>query len=317
MNKEELRAEFIRLTNLETVEECIELIDIFLDHLWSVINVHHKDKVYSHANKDAKIINQMMFTKLTHLRKIVEGVGYTPKNGDRINKIIDPTIVASLTRNIFETVAIFNLIFINTKSDDEKAIIYDLWVISGLKYRQRFKANVSIPENLKILEEEQERINFLIMEIEDTELYNSLDDKNKEKIQNKIKFNDFKIRFEVNEVKQLAWQDMCDVMKLNKSIFDNIYTYLSFYSHPSYVSVFQFENMYDKEDEAFKKMTIANLRYCIYLMSVFIADYMVLFPQIKETFEKLSIEKQIALNEHNRMLRGDVFSINSAWQNLV
>src|SRR5665647_173121 len=86
MEKEMLRAEYMRLNKLATIEDCLDLFDIFLEHLWNVIQVHHEDKVYSYANKDAKVLNQMMFTKLTHLKNIVEGVGYTAKNGDRLNK---------------------------------------------------------------------------------------------------------------------------------------------------------------------------------------------------------------------------------------
>jgi hypothetical protein len=109
---------------------------------------------------------------------------------------------------------------------------------------------------------------------------------------------------------------MCDVMELNKDIFDNIYTYFSLYSHPSQVAVFQFENMFDMESEAFKTLTTTNLKYCFSLMSVFIADYINLFPQVKKTFEKLEIVEQIAINAHNKMLRGDTYSINEAWKNL-
>lgn len=87
-----------------------------------------------------------------------------------------------------------------------------------------------------------------------------------------------------------------------------MYTYFSLYAHSSQVSVFQFEHMFGKKDEAFKRLTIGNLRYCFYLMSIYIADYIYLFPQVKDTFEKLSIEKQIVLNAHNRMLRGSDFS---------
>ncbi len=316
MTKEELRAEYIRLNKLETIEDCLDIFDIFLKHLWNVINEHHEDKVYSYANKDAKIINQMMFTKLTHLNKIVKGVGYVAANGDKLNEIVDPTIVASLTRNVFETVSVFNLIFRKTKTDDEKSIIYGLWVISGLKYRQRFESSITTEESKKKLEEEKKQIEALEKEIKETDLYKSLDAKNQGKIDEKIKKKDFKIRFDNKEVIFLSWQDMCDVMELNKDIFKNIYTYFSLYSHPSQVAVFQFENMFDKESEAFKSLTTTNLKYCFSLMSVFIADYINLFPQVKETFEKLETVEQVALNAHNKMLRGDAFSINEAWKEL-
>lgn len=315
MEKEKLRAEYIRLNKLATIEDCLDLFDIFLEHLWNVIQVHDENKVFSYANKDAKILNQMMFTKLTHLKKIVEGVEYAANNGDRLKKIIDPTIVASLTRNIFETVSVFNLIYRNTKSEDEKAIIYGLWVSSGLKYRQRFQSAATTPENIQKIADEQMQIDQIEQEIKDTALYKSLDAKNQGKIDEKIKQKDFKIRFDGKEVIYLVWQDMCDVMGLNKDIFDNIYTYFSLYAHPSEVSVFQFETMFSK-DEEFKQLTTANLKFCFSLMSVFVADYINLFPQVKDTFEKLEIYKQIALNSHNKMLRDDQYSINDAWENL-
>jgi hypothetical protein len=316
MEKERLRAEYMRLNKLATIEDCLDMFDIFLEHLWNVMEVHHEDKVYSYANKDAKMLNQMMFTKLTHLKKIVEGVGYTAKNGDRLNAIVDPTIVASLTRNIFETVSVFNLIYRNTKSEDEKIIIYDLWVSSGLKYRQRFQSAATTPENIQKIADEQKQIDQIEQEIKDTALYKSLDAKNQGKIDEKIKQKDFKIRFDEKEVIYLVWQDMCDVMGLNKDIFDNIYTYFSLYAHPSEVSVFQFETMFSKQHEEFKQLTTTNLKYCFSLMSVFVADYINLFPQVKDTFEKLEIYKQIALNTHNKMLRDDSYSINDEWKKL-
>lgn len=314
MNREELRSEYKRLTGLHTIKDCIDLFDIFLEYLWIVIWEHHKDPVYSLANKDARILNQMMFTKVTHLKKLVEGVGYQAKDGSRLNDIIDPTIVASLIRNVFETVSVFNLIFRNPKSEDEKAIIYGLWVISGLNYRQRFDSNASSQESIKKLEDEKKQIDQIISEIKNTDLFKTLDDKNKGKIENVIRQKDYKIRFKNAEVINLTWQDMCIVMGLNEELFGNIYTYFSLYAHPSQVSVFQFEHMFDKTDEAFKFLTASNLKYCCSLLSVFIADYINLFPETKVTFEKMEIEKQIALNALNKLLRGDAFSINDAWK---
>src|SRR5690606_18247847 len=108
-------------------------------------------------------------------------------------------------------------------------------------------------------------------EIKDTSLYKSLDAKNQKKIDDKLKQKDFKIRFDGTEVIYLSWQDMCDVMGLNKDLFENIYTYFSLYAHPSEVAVFQFESMFSKENEEFKQLTTTILKYCFSLMSVFVA----------------------------------------------
>ena len=115
------------------------------------------------------------------------------------------------------------MIYRNAKTDDEKAIIYGLWVISGLKYRQRFESSATTPESIKKLEEEKKQIDQIEKEIKDTVLYKSFDAKNQGKVDKKIKRKDFKIRFEDKEVIYLTWQDMCDVMGLNRELFDNIY----------------------------------------------------------------------------------------------
>lgn len=317
MKKEELRTEYKRLSELATIKDCLDLFDIFSEYLWDVIEIHYQDKTSDFKNEDAKMLNQMMFSKLIHLKKIVEGVDYiNPKTRGYLNKIVDPTIVASLIRNMFETVSVFNLIYRNAKNNDEKTIIYYLWVSAGLKYRQRFQSEATNLEDKQKLEDEQQQINEIEKVIKKTELYKSLDEKNKKKINDKIKQKDFKIRFDEKKVIYLGWQDMCNVMNLKREIFDNIYTYFSLYAHPSYVSVFQFKSMFNKENEGFKRLTTLNLKYCFSLMSVFVADYINLFPQVKNTFEKLDIYKQIVINGYNKMLRGDSYSINDEWKKL-
>jgi hypothetical protein len=316
MDKKRLRAEYTRLNKLSTIEDCIDLFETFLEHLWNVIQVHHYDDINSFADKDAMILNQMIFTKLTHLKKIVEGVGYEAKNGNRLNKIVDPTIVASLIRNIYETVSVFNLIYRDAKNDDEKAILYGLWASSGLKFRQRFQFIATTIESVQKIEEERREIDQIEEEIKGTALYKSLDLENQWKIDNALKKKEYKIKFENKKVICLSWQDMSNVMGLNPILFGDIYTYFSLYAHPSQVSVFQFETMFNKDEPMFKQLTAFNLKYCFSLTSVFIADFIYLFPQVKDTFEKLEIHKQIAINTHNRMLRGESYSINDSWRNL-
>jgi len=316
MTKEHLRQEFSRLAKFSTLKDCNDLAEIFLECLWNIMSANYGKEVATYAHKDAGMINQMMFTKLLHLKVLLKGVGYTGGNGQKLNDIIDPTIIASLVRNVFETSALFNLLFRQTHSEEELMIVYNLWSIAGLKYRQRFKSTMS-EENKEKLADEEKQIESEIKQIKDSNKYKSLDTRSRKKIDTKIEKKDYRIVFDGNKVKSYgSWQDLCDVMHFKKEIFDNIYTYFSLYSHPSCVSVFQFEVMFDKEREEYKELTILNLKYCFSFLSVFIADYIYLFPDAKIIFEKLSLEKQIAINFPNKMLRGNDYSINDAWQNL-
>jgi hypothetical protein len=317
MMKNEILSDYYRLLNLKSLSDCNDLADIFLEHLWNIINIHGNIEVPTYAHKDAYMINQMMFTKLTHLQVLLKGVGYKGNDGANLNNVVDPTVVATLVRNVFETTATFNLIFRQTNSDEEMMIIYNLWSISGLNYRQRFESGLTFDESKEKLEDEKKQIDALTNQILESDKYKKLVPKSQEKILSRIDKKDYRIVFNGNRIKcYTSWQDLCEVMNLNKTIFENIYTYFSLYSHPSQVAVFQFEDMFQKNDEAFKSLTAFNLKYCFTFLSIFIADYVNLFQETKNIFEALDIKKQVSIDALNILLRGDEFAINDAKKKL-
>ncbi|WP_421920099.1 hypothetical protein [Marinifilum sp.] len=317
MTTNELRIKQARLTFLKTIEDGIEVAEIFLEHLWNIINDHINKPVSTYAEKDAFMINQMMFTKLTHLKKLLEGVGYTSPEGGKLNEIVDPTIISSLVRNIFETTALFNLMFRQTKSSEEMVIIYNLWSISGLNYRQKFESSIEGEEGIERLEEEKKEIDALTAQIKGFETYKNLEQKSKEKIDSRIEQKDFRIVFNGNKIKcYTSWQELCNVMEIKEDIAENCYTYFSLYTHPSQVAVFQFEQMFSRQNEEFKSLTAFNLKYCFFFLSVFIADYINLFPETLETYERLSVDKQIIIESFNSLARNRDFAINNVLDKL-
>lgn len=314
MTKDELRKECSRLFFCKTIYDSYDLLDAYIECLFMIVINHHKESVNSEADADAKLIVQMMMTKALHLKSVVSGISYQAKNGTRLNKIIDPTIVASLIRNIYETTAMFNLIYKNTKSKEQKTILYLLWVHSGLKYRQRFESDISTEENREKLEQEREEIDKIVTAIEANELYQGLDEKNQGKIKIKLKDKDYLMRFEGNEVIFLHWHELIKTMGIKEGLFENIYTYFSLYSHPSNVAVFQFNDMFNKTDEAFLELTNFNMRIVFMMLSIFIADYISLFPIVLKTFNSLEIRDQIVINFHNTVARSQEYSINDSWK---
>lgn len=316
MELQQLRLEYLRLTRRLNIQDNYDALEMYADYLMKIVRVHHTDKVRSVSELEARMINQMMLTKVLHIRQIVNGIKFTSSDGASLNEIIDPTVVAALIRNVYETVSMFNLIFRNTKTKDEKLILYNLWVIAGLNYRQKFRSVISTPENEKKANDEKSQIDKLILEIENTELYRSLEQKEKGKIQKKIDEKDFKISFEGNKVIFLHWQQLCNTMGVEPGLFDGIYTYFSLYAHPSNVAVFQFGGMFDGEDKACWSITIYNLKNLFALLSIFIADYIHLFPTVANIFNQQPLMNQLVINSHNTLLRGYEYSINDSWKKL-
>jgi len=315
VTQEQLRNEVTRFINADDIATNREYMDFFITCFHDLILKHRINEEDSYEKEDAKMILQMMFSKFIHLRKFLEGVTFLSKEGKQIIKpFIDPTILISLVRNIYEMVCLFNIVYDATDSDEKSNIVYSLWRSSGLKYRQRFSEIATTEENKKKVKEEQEEIENIKHQIEATEYYKNLDEKNQKKIQTILKEKDYKVKLEDDEVRFLSWQQISEEFISKSNIFKDMYTYFSLYAHPSHVSVFQFADMFRVEKEDFKGITVFNLRFCFAMGSIFLGDLIRLFPEMKATFEGLSEKEQILLNFYNRMLRDDDKSINEAWK---
>lgn len=316
MEINQLRAEFISHMRDPKIAEYIEQLTMFSDIFLRIVQNHPRKEDDSELQYHGKIIMQMMAVKTLHLNKLSEGVSYLSKDlTTRLNNILDPTIIAQLVRNIFETTALFNLLFRSSKSEEEKLIIHNLWRISGLSYRQRFTDVITQPENRAKSESEKQQIDQYINEIENTGLYKSLDGKEQKKIHGRIKDKEFLLRIENNKVNYLVWWQMVQQMQIDERLFNHMYSFFSQYSHPSYVSVFQFAQMFS-DDRDFYEMAEFNLHNASLICSIFLADFIYAFPEAKETFEQLPIINQILLNANNKLARGEDFSINDAFQAL-
>ena len=115
----------------------------------------------------------------------------------------------------------------------------------------------------------------------------------------------------------LSWQDLFATMGCKKDYFETIYTYFSLYSHPSNVSVFQFDSMYQENMKVSNVMADVNLRYCYMMLSIFISDYISYFPKVIQTFNSLEVDDQILINYFNLFARDNMkYSINESWKHL-
>lgn len=315
MTQKEIQDEVIKFTNAETIEAHLEYLELFIECFTELTFNHHEDRLdsQSKADADAKMILQMMTSKLIHLKKLTEGIKF---HDDQLNPIIDPIVITCLVRNIYETVCLFNIVYDVPDSNDKRRILYVLWVAAGLNYRQRFTALMTSDENKEKAKKEKGQIEELKKAIEETQEYKNLNEKNQKKIQTKIKEKDFKIKIVGGEVNFLNWQEISQEFCTEFNMFEEMYNYFSQYAHPSNVSVFQYAQMFKPGEEAFKRITANNIRFCIALASIFLADFIRLFPETKSTFENRRDVDQIILNFYNSMMRGEQRSINEAWKKL-
>jgi hypothetical protein len=309
-NIDALRREYARLCKPNNINDCLEVVDIYSEFFTRSILSSHPSDAKSAQEGEAKLIQQMMLTKCLHLKSILPGTSFISKRGDKLPKIVDPTIVACLVRNVYETIALFNLIY-KQHSGDSRDIVYKLWVISGLKYRQRFESNIRSENYRKKQILEKGTIEKLTTEIENNHLFLSFSEEVKQKIKNCIKQKVYLVKIENNNISMLSWQQMINIMGLRKDLFSNLYNYFSLYAHPTNVSVFQFGIMFERDE---KNVSLAklNMQYLFSFCAIFIADYITLFSDAIKIFESLNILEQAVINGHYSLARGGGFQINEA-----
>lgn len=316
MKKEELRSICEPLMNLQTVEDCQQLLEKYINCFFKIMEHHHFDPVGTQAEADTKTIFQMFFTKALNIQNTLKGIEY--KSGDyRLKNVIDPTILMTLTRNVFESLCAFEIVNIIPDTDDKKTILYNIYKLSGLKYRQRFNGPNASPEIQKIFAQEKLEIDESVDLIKKTTLYNSLDQKNRAVIDNAIKRRNYQIKIDSNsKVKLYGWGDIPPLFGANHTLLKEVYTLFSLNAHPSYVSMFQFRDMFNKENPEYINFSILCMSYFFSFLSIFLADYIKLFPNIGDTYMQFSVEDQILLNFHNKLIRGDNYSICDTWKQL-
>jgi hypothetical protein len=67
MEREELRKQCKIFFNCETISDCQDLLNIYIEFFFQTVLKHHDENVFSHT--DTKILIQMMMTAL-HLKKM-------------------------------------------------------------------------------------------------------------------------------------------------------------------------------------------------------------------------------------------------------
>ncbi len=298
-----------RLNSLEAAERMFKHVLQF--HFYILLQT--KGKNYpNRAYMDASMLQQMIFAKTLHIRKMFEGIDYDGGKLGKLNTIIDPTNIGILIRNVYETISTFHLIYVKPNSDEERELLYNLWVIAGLKYRQRF--SYTTEENEAKKREEGQEIETKKQWILNSSIFKNLDEQNQKKILNVIRQKDYKIIFEDAEVKVYNWSNIHEVLQLNQVLYENMYTYFSLFSHPSNVSVFQFNALFSPKSEDYKIVALTGMEYLFSFLSIFLADFIRVFPDIGELYNKIPEVDQILLNFHNTQARGRQYSINDTWK---
>ena len=292
-------------------ENILETYKIFLDSAFylSVKGLQNfKNENGGKLIQDALILFQMSISKGISILNIARGIVYkndllSASEMDNYTHI-DPTATYALIRTQLEAFCTFHNIFLS-ECKDQREFLHDLWVVAGLKERQRYIDKNSPINNVNKGKKELERINELIIRINNNVNYLKLSEKGKNFIKDKINSRQFQLVFEDDgRLSKKSWREMflnSDV----SDIFKNIYSNMSLYSHPSNVSVFQFGQMFEKGDN--KEQILHSLKLSKSIIAFMIADICKYIPQVHDEFQNLPELNQLLIDTDNSAYRNSSY----------
>lgn len=295
-----------KFIQLDTIDDCKQYLRVMLDFYFDVIKSPEGRKATSNIEDDRNIWMQTLFSEGFHFLSLLDGVGYN-KGIDRLNPIVDPSVLFSVARRIYESVIAFEILFVIPDSEDKKAILYNLFMAHGLSERLKNIDEEMRSHNPERVAEEQKDIDECLREIEGTDLYSELDQQTKNIIKNAFGKKFRYIFKEDNSLEFVNYDDADKLLRIKNNMLKGTYSYFSLHGHPSYVSIFQFRDAFNNDSRADISLMAPHATQCVLaFMSFFIVDYMKLVPEIKTMFDKFEEPRRFAIGMYEDAMRGEM-----------
>ena len=245
-----------------------------LDFYFDVIKSPEGRKANSYIEDDRNIWMQTLFGEGFHFLSLLDGVGYN-KGVDRLNPIVDPSVLFSVARRICESVIAFELLFVIPDSKDKTTILYNLFMAHGLSERLKDLDEDMRTHNPERVAEEQKDIDDCLKEIEGTQLYSELNQQTKNIIKNAFGKKFRYIFNEDNSLEFVSYDDADKLLRIKNNMLKGTYSYFSLHGHPSYVSILQFRDAFKDDSRIDMSLMAPHATQCVLaFLSIFIIDYM-------------------------------------------
>lgn len=296
-NQKELSA----LLNCNDLKSSKYMTNTMIDGMFSIIRNCRRSK--TKASADAKILMQMFFLKCLSFKRLLDGVGYEQRIGNEyyaLPPIIDHPTLFSIVRSLYEAFCTFELLYILPNSEEKRLVLYNLFKMQGLNERQGYYHCFGYE---KQKEAEKHDIELYGQEIRNTDLYKTLTAENKNSLENHIKNCKYRITIDSNNsIRKFNW-DNYGLLGIKKEVFEDLYSYLSLNSHPSFLSVLQFENAFEITKPENTYFACSATRYATAIMSFYIADFCKCFPESEDVTNDWDEMKKFFINFYNECYR--------------
>lgn len=269
------------------------------NNMYAIVDKFRSDIAKPEDKEDvaiAQCILQMAICKTRSLLQLSHGISIAPNRMDII--LFDPTSMFSLLRSLYELVFTFRNIYIMTETEGERQILLYIWKICGLNNRQKESALPKGPNQEYYEKQKKEAKDIEIMKQEISSILAALNIKKSAKKDIERTLNEIITKKSTSikgykfdkEVSCITAFRKISLTSSPQYIYKDpqlgiIYTIFSMHTHPSYLSILQFGQMY--KDEQYKKQLKEVLTSACILNAHLIQDFCNFIPECQKYYEQM------------------------------
>jgi len=301
--------------NPKTEADKVEGFRTVLDVGFKVVHDHGNMVAGKAIEHDVNLLLQTILLKGVSVFRLYRGEPYVNdlEKGATLARSIDPLSMTALVRSQFEAYCMLNHIYHVPSSEPERSFHYLLWVIAGLKERQRFAHLLTIPELVAKAAGERQEIDAKLQDLRANGFFAGLDAGNQQRVEEAVADRVDRLQMQNGTLVRIGWSAMFK-RTVGPGLFDPFYSMLSMAAHTSNVAVFQFSDMY-VTGHVNEAASFA-LECSRVLMAFAVRDYAALFPELDFILNGLKNEHQLFLHMLNVAFRGESAKLNDIMDHL-
>lgn len=233
------------------MEQCLSDIYASMFRIWKQWRDDHT-KDYTEADAISQCMLQMMMLKLKTIEQMLQGVSIQQGETDGI-KILDTSSMSAIIREMYELAFIYHNIFVVPDTEDEREILINIWKIRGLNNRVALSSPPNYDQrkegDKRGIAEYRKNIYTILGSISTTS-------SSRTKIMRAAdngKPNLCGFKFEkdkdgrITDFEPVPFNKVDELFKNNQ--YEALYPLLSANSHPSFLGLLQFGQMYDARQD--------------------------------------------------------------------
>ncbi|GEN71148.1 hypothetical protein [Chryseobacterium lathyri] len=201
-------------------------------------------------------------------------------------KFLDISSIITIVRSQYESLLMYQHLYINPESDEEQKLRFESWIMSSMMQRSTV-FSTSEPLDKEKIENEQKSINEFKKSIKDNKYFKNLTEKEQRGLLNKGTGKLFK-----------SWDTMFSESKFSKEgVFSNFYFIASVYAHSEGILALQLkETKHLMDHEHMKETLYLMLFYSYFMTCIMIKNIIIKFPLIKERYDSLDEKTKLEID---------------------